>query len=81
MKCRYVDDKYMHFMTANKNHALNLVSNQISCLANLKGRFQSLIFCDLLLYPSMQVVILEYVVPRVLVNPCIKFDKVSTRKT
>jgi hypothetical protein len=29
----------------------------------------------------MQVVILEYVVPRVLVNPCIKFDKVSTRKT
>jgi hypothetical protein len=29
----------------------------------------------------MKVLILEYVVPRVLVNPCIKFDNVSTRKT
>jgi hypothetical protein len=34
-------------------------------------------FCDLLLYPSMQVIILEYVVPRVLEYPCVKFDKVS----
>jgi hypothetical protein len=29
----------------------------------------------------MQVVILEYVVPRVLEYPCVKFDKVSTSKT
>jgi hypothetical protein len=38
-------------------------------------------FCDLLLYPTMQVIILEYVVPRVLEYPCVRFDRVSTSKT
>jgi hypothetical protein len=28
----------------------------------------------------MQVIILEYVVPRVLEYPCVKFDRVSTSK-
>jgi hypothetical protein len=37
--------------------------------------------CDLLLYPSMQVLSFEYIVPRVLVSPCIKFDKIPRRKT
>jgi hypothetical protein len=38
-------------------------------------------FCDLLLYPTMQVIILKYVVPRVLEYPSVKFDRVSTSKT
>jgi hypothetical protein len=38
-------------------------------------------FCDLLLDPIMQVIILEYVVPTVLEYPCIKFDRVSMSKT
>jgi hypothetical protein len=38
-------------------------------------------FCDLLLYPSMQVVILEYVVHMVLEYPCVKFEGVSMSKT
>jgi hypothetical protein len=38
-------------------------------------------FCDLLLYPIMQVIILEYIIPRVLEYPCVKFDRVSTSKT
>jgi hypothetical protein len=38
-------------------------------------------FYDLLLYPIMQVVILEYVVSRVLEYHCIKFDRVSMSKT
>jgi hypothetical protein len=29
----------------------------------------------------MQAIILEYVVPRVLEYPCLKFDRVSTSKT
>jgi hypothetical protein len=33
------------------------------------------------LYPSMQVVILEYVVPRVLEYHCVKCDNVSMSKT
>jgi hypothetical protein len=37
-------------------------------------------FYDLLLYPIMQVVILEYVVSRVLEYHCIKFDRVSMSK-
>jgi hypothetical protein len=38
-------------------------------------------FCDLLSYPTMQVIILEYVVSRVVEYPCVKFDRVSTSKT
>jgi hypothetical protein len=38
-------------------------------------------FCDLLPYPIMQVIILEYVVPRVLEYPCVKFDRFSMSKT
>jgi hypothetical protein len=38
-------------------------------------------FCDLLLYPTMQVVILEYIVSRVLESPRVKFVRVSTSKT
>jgi hypothetical protein len=38
-------------------------------------------FCDLLLYPTMQVAILEYIIPRVLEYPCVKFDRVSMSKT
>jgi hypothetical protein len=38
-------------------------------------------FCDILLYPIMQVIILEYVVPRVIEYPCVKFDRVSMNKT
>jgi hypothetical protein len=38
-------------------------------------------FCDLLLYPTMQVIIREYVVPRVLEYPYVKFVKVSMSKT
>jgi hypothetical protein len=38
-------------------------------------------FCDLLSYPTMQVIILEYVIPTVLEYPCVKFDGVSTSKT
>jgi hypothetical protein len=38
-------------------------------------------FCDLLLYPIMQVIILEYVIPRVLEYPCVKFNRISTSKT
>jgi hypothetical protein len=60
--------------------ALNLVWNHTSCLAYLKTMLQSLIFCDLLSYPTMQVIILEYVVPRVLEFPCVKFDRVSMSK-
>jgi hypothetical protein len=37
--------------------------------------------CGLLLYPSMQVISFEYVVPRVLVSLCIKFDKIPRRET
>jgi hypothetical protein len=33
------------------------------------------------LYPTMQVIIFEYVVPRVLEYPCVKFDRVSMSKT
>jgi hypothetical protein len=38
-------------------------------------------FCDLLSYPIMQVIILEYVVLRVLEYPYVKFDRVSMSKT
>jgi hypothetical protein len=38
-------------------------------------------FCDLLLYPTMQVAILEYIIPRVLEYHCVKFDRVSMSKT
>jgi hypothetical protein len=38
-------------------------------------------FCDLLFYPTMQVIILEYVVSRVLECPCVKFDRVYTSQT
>jgi hypothetical protein len=38
-------------------------------------------FYDLLSYPTMQVIIIEYVVPRVLEYHCVKFDRVSTSKT
>jgi hypothetical protein len=31
-------------------------------------------FCDLLLYPTMQVIIVEYVVPIVLEYPCVRFE-------
>jgi hypothetical protein len=37
-------------------------------------------FCDLLSYLTTQVIILEYVVPRVLEYPCVKFDRVSMSK-
>jgi hypothetical protein len=38
-------------------------------------------FYDLLLYPIMQVIILEYVILRVIEYPCVKFDRVSNSKT
>jgi hypothetical protein len=38
-------------------------------------------FCDLLSYPTMQVIILKYVVPRVLEHSCVKFDRVFMSKT
>jgi hypothetical protein len=38
-------------------------------------------FCDLLPYLIMQVIIVEYVVPRVLEYPCVKFDRVFMSKT
>jgi hypothetical protein len=38
-------------------------------------------FYDLLSYPTMQVISLEYVVPIVLEYHCVKFDRVSTGKT
>jgi hypothetical protein len=38
-------------------------------------------FCDLLSYPTVQVIILKYVVPRVLEYHCVKFGRVSTSKT
>jgi hypothetical protein len=38
-------------------------------------------FYDQLSYPTMQVIIFEYVVPRVLEYPCVKFDRVSMSKT
>jgi hypothetical protein len=38
-------------------------------------------FYDLLSYPIMQVIILEYSVPRVLKYHCVKFDRVSMSKT
>jgi hypothetical protein len=37
-------------------------------------------FYDLLSYPTMQAIILEYVVPRVLEYPCVKFDRISRSK-
>jgi hypothetical protein len=36
--------------------------------------------CDLLLYPSIQVLSFEHVIPRVLVSLCIKFDMIPRRK-
>jgi hypothetical protein len=38
-------------------------------------------FCDLLSYPIMHVIIIEYVVPKVLEYPCVNFGRVSTSKT
>jgi hypothetical protein len=63
----------------------------LSCIeSSLESYFMSCLFkdyilvsnfCDLLSYPTMHVIILEYVVPRVLEYPCVKFGRVSTSKT
>jgi hypothetical protein len=62
----------------------------LSCIeSSLESYFMSCLFedyvsisnfYDILSYPTMQVIILEYVVSRVLEYPCVKFDRVFMSK-